>query len=50
MKTNGHEIIMKTTAIIAEDEPLLNKEHREALAALWSELQIIAECADGATV
>lgn len=38
-----------TTAIIAEDEPLLTQELREALAALWPELQIIAECADGVT-
>lgn len=37
------------TAIIAEDEPLLAQELREALAALWPSLQIIAECADGIT-
>lgn len=46
---NGHEQTMNTTAIIAEDEPLLAQELREALAALWPELQIIAECADGVT-
>ncbi|MFC0351305.1 LytR/AlgR family response regulator transcription factor [Undibacterium danionis] len=37
------------TAIIAEDEPLLAQELREALAALWPGLQIIAECTDGIT-
>lgn len=36
-----------TTAILAEDEPLLRLELREALTALWPGLQIIAELGDG---
>lgn len=36
------------TAILAEDEALLRTELREALAALWPELLIVAETADGA--
>ncbi len=36
-----------TTAIIADDEPLLRDELRDALAELWPELDIVAECADG---
>ena len=39
---------MSTTALIAEDEPLLRAELREALAALWPELEICAETGDGA--
>lgn len=35
------------TAAIAEDEPLLRAELREALAALWPQLQICAEAEDG---
>ena len=35
------------TALIAEDEPLLRAELREALAKLWPELVICAEAADG---
>jgi CheY-like chemotaxis protein len=35
------------TAVIAEDEPLLRAEIREALAKLWPELKICAEAADG---
>jgi DNA-binding LytR/AlgR family response regulator len=35
------------TALIAEDEPLLRHELREALAAAWPELRICAEAADG---
>lgn len=35
------------TAIIAEDEPLLREELRMALAALWPELDIVAQAADG---
>jgi DNA-binding LytR/AlgR family response regulator len=35
------------SAIIAEDEPLLRAEIREALHALWPELQIVAEVGDG---
>ena len=34
-------------AVIAEDEPLLRGELREALTALWPELVIAAEAADG---
>lgn len=37
------------TAILAEDEPLLLAELREALAGLWPELHIVAETADGAS-
>lgn len=36
------------TALLAEDEPLLLIELREALADLWPELQIVAEATDGA--
>ncbi len=39
---------MSTTAVIAEDEPLLRAELREALGKLWPELTIAAEAADGA--
>jgi DNA-binding LytR/AlgR family response regulator len=39
---------MRPTAIIAEDEPLLRAELREALAALWPELVVVAEAGDGA--
>lgn len=35
------------TAIIAEDEPLLRRELKEALASLWPELAIVAEAEDG---
>ena len=35
------------SAIIAEDEPLLRAEIREALRVLWPELQIVAEARDG---
>lgn len=35
------------SAVIAEDEPLLGDELREALAALWPELEIVATAADG---
>lgn len=37
------------TAILAEDEPLLLAELREALAGLWPELQVVAEASDGAS-
>lgn len=37
------------TAILAEDEPVLRDELRTALAALWPELQVLAETGDGAT-
>jgi DNA-binding LytR/AlgR family response regulator len=36
-----------TTAVLAEDEPLLRDELRIALAALWPELTIVAEAGDG---
>ncbi len=36
------------TAVIAEDEPLLRGELKDALAALWPEVQILAEAEDGA--
>jgi len=38
---------MTPTAIIAEDEPLLRAELRDTLRALWPELRISAEAADG---
>ena len=38
-----------TTAVIADDEPLLRDELRDALEELWPELNIVAECADGVT-
>ena len=34
-------------ALIADDEPLLRAELREALAQCWPELQVVAEVADG---
>jgi DNA-binding LytR/AlgR family response regulator len=37
----------RPTAIIAEDEPLLRGELKDALAALWPELEILAEAEDG---
>lgn len=37
-----------TTAVIADDEPLLRRELREAVADLWPELEVIGELADGA--
>jgi DNA-binding LytR/AlgR family response regulator len=39
---------VNATALIAEDEPLLRTELREALATLWPELTICAETGDGA--
>jgi len=36
-----------TTAVIAEDEPVLRSELRRRLAELWPELVIAAEAADG---
>ena len=36
------------TAIIAEDEPLLRQALRDALATAWPELQVLAECENGA--
>jgi DNA-binding LytR/AlgR family response regulator len=38
---------MKASAIIAEDEPLLRARLRETLAALWPELDLVAEAEDG---
>jgi len=38
----------RPTAIIAEDEPLLRRELKDALAALWPELDVVAEAEDGA--
>jgi len=38
-----------TAALIAEDEPLLRKQLRETLAALWPELVIVDEAEDGIT-
>lgn len=35
------------SAIIADDEPLLRRELREALAELWPELNVAAEVGDG---
>ena len=35
------------TAILAEDEPLLRAEIRDALRSLWPELVIESEAADG---
>ena len=37
----------RPTAVIAEDEPLLRDELMETLAALWPELDIVAEAEDG---
>jgi DNA-binding LytR/AlgR family response regulator len=36
-----------TTAILADDEPLLRDELRDVLAELWPELLIVAEVGDG---
>ena len=38
---------MTPIALIAEDEPMLRAELREALASLWPELEICAEAGDG---
>lgn len=38
---------MKTTALIAEDEPLLAQALRAELAATWPELEVLATVADG---
>lgn len=38
-----------TTALIAEDEVLLRTALRELLATTWPELEIVAECEDGAS-
>jgi DNA-binding LytR/AlgR family response regulator len=39
--------VNRPAAIIAEDEPLLRSELKDALAALWPELEIRAEAANG---
>jgi len=39
--------LSRPTAIIAEDEPLLRSELKDALAALWPELDVRAEAANG---
>jgi DNA-binding LytR/AlgR family response regulator len=38
----------RPTAVIAEDEPLLRGELKDALARLWPDIQILAEAEDGA--
>ena len=38
---------MTVTAILAEDEPMLRATLREALAAQWPELELVAEAEDG---
>ena len=38
---------MKTTALIADDEPLLRQRLAAALARLWPELEIVAEARNG---
>ena len=38
-----------TTAIIAEDETLLRTALRDLLAQVWPELDVVAECDDGAS-
>ena len=38
-----------TTALIAEDEPLMRERLKEKLAEAWPELEIVAEAADGVT-
>jgi DNA-binding LytR/AlgR family response regulator len=35
------------TAVIAEDEPVLRGELKEALSILWQELDVVAEASDG---
>jgi DNA-binding LytR/AlgR family response regulator len=39
--------VSRARAIIAEDEPLLREELAELLASLWTELEIVAQTADG---
>jgi DNA-binding LytR/AlgR family response regulator len=38
---------MKTTAVIAEDEPILRAQLKAKLARLWPELEIVADVGDG---
>jgi DNA-binding LytR/AlgR family response regulator len=40
-------MIKMTTAILADDEPLLRDHLREKLAVLWPELDIVAEASNG---
>lgn len=47
VSTYHFPINIMPTAILAEDEPLLRDELRDALQLLWPELQIVAEAADG---
>ncbi len=37
-----------TRAIVADDEPLLRAQMRSVLAEAWPELEVVAECANGA--
>ncbi len=37
----------RPTALIAEDEPLMRERLKEKLAAVWPELDVVAEAADG---
>ena len=37
----------RTTALIAEDEPLMRERLKEKLADVWPELAVVAEAADG---
>ena len=39
-----------TSAVIADDEPLLRREIQDALQDLWPELKAIGEHGDGANV
>ena len=38
---------MSTTAIIAEDEPILRAQLKAKLAKMWPELEIVADVGDG---
>ncbi|MBI5275989.1 MAG: response regulator transcription factor [Burkholderiales bacterium] len=38
-----------TTAVIAEDEPLLAQSLQQELALAWPDLQVVATCGDGAS-
>jgi hypothetical protein len=45
--THEGSTVDNPTAVIAEDEPLLRGELREALTKLWPDLHICAEATDG---